>query len=354
MKTKLKTKIKETPSKSGVYLFKNQRGKIIYIGKAKNLRQRIKSHFQKKSTDFLNFSPKVVDFDFIITENEKEALFLENELIKKHQPRYNIELKDDKNYFYVVIEKSDWPRVSLTHQPSKLSKKDCKILGPFVSGRELKKYLSNIRKIIPFRSCRNISKKPCLYYHLGLCPAPCLEKIKTSKIKQKQYLLSLVVLEELLKIYQLRSGRVEMYDISHISGKFMVGAMVVFEKNKPKKSEYRLFKIKTLSQANDPKALKEIISRRLKHQKWKKPNLIILDGGKAQLNSVKSFSLPAIALSKDKKHQISKILTPFSKKALSVKALPKETQSFLFQIQEEAHRFAIKYHKLKRKKSLFA
>ncbi len=348
MKKILKEKIKKLPQKPGVYFFKDKNNKIIYIGKAKNLKRRIASHFSKSnSNNFLDFLNKIYDFEIIETENEKDALILENEFIKKLQPRYNIVFKDDKNYFFVGISAETWRRIFLTHQKTT---KD-KFLGPFVSGKELKKYLLNLRKIFPFRSCKNLPKKKCLYFDLELCPGPCLKKIKNSLLKQKKYHILVKGLEEFLKIYLLNSGRVEAYDISHLSGKFIVGSMVVFEKNKPKKSEYRKFKIKTLKKPNDPKALKEIILRRLKHSEWKMPDLIVLDGGKCQLQATKNINLPSIALTKFKKFD-GKIYSHFSKKYVFLSQLPEETKNFFLFLRDEAHRFAISYHKLKRRKEI--
>jgi len=349
MKEILKEKIKNLSQKPGVYLFKDKDNRIIYVGKAKNLKKRIASHFSKSSPNFLDFLNKIYDFETIETENEKDAIILENEFIKKFQPRYNIALKDDKNYFFVGISDETWQRVFLTHQ--KITK--AKFLGPFVSGRELKKYLSNLRKIFPFRSCKNLPKKRCLYFDLGLCPGPCLQKIRNSYLKQKKYHLSIKGLEEFLKIYLLNSGRVEAYDISHLSGKFIVGSMVVFEKNKPKKSEYRKFKIKTLKKPNDPKALREIILRRLKHTEWKMPDLIVLDGGRAQLKATKNINFPSIALAKFKKFD-GKIYSHFSKNYLLLSQLPEEVKNFFLFLRDEAHRFAISYHKLKRKKEILS
>ena len=346
MKKSLKEKLKNLSQKPGVYLFKDKEGKVIYVGKAKNLKKRVASHFSRKSTAFLDFSDKIYDFEVIETEGEKDALILENEFIKRLQPRYNIAFKDDKNYFFVGISKETWPRVFLTHQP----KTKAEFLGPFVSGRALKKYLSNLRKIFPFRSCKNLSKKKCLYFDLGLCLGPCILASRKASFKKK-YQLLVAGLKEFLKISLLNSGRVEAYDISHLSGKFIVGSMVVFEKNKPQKSEYRRFKIKTLKKANDPKALKEIILRRLKHTEWKMPNLIVLDGGKAQLKATKNINFPSVALAKVKKFD-GKIYSHFSKKYLLLSQLPEEVKNFFLFLRDEAHRFAISYHKLKRKKEI--
>ncbi len=348
MTKSLEEQISLLPKKPGVYIFKNRLKKIIYIGKAKDLKKRILSHFSKNKP-LGNFINKVSSLDFIETKNEKEALLLENELIKKYLPRYNIELKDDKNYFFVGFSKEKWPRLFLTHQPKK---QKAKFIGPFPSGKELKKYLEILRQIFPYRSCSYLPKRPCLYYDLKLCPAPCLNIIKSSKIKNKNYLLNLKALKNFLEIYQLKSRRIEAYDISHIAGKFMVGSMVVFEKNKPKKSEYRRFKIKTLKKADDPSALKEIILRRLKHKEWKKPFLIVLDGGKPQLNTVnkeiEDLNIPLIAIAKDKNFS-EKIYSSFSKKPIYLKNFPQEVKNFFIAIRDESHRFAIAYHRNRRK-----
>jgi excinuclease UvrABC nuclease subunit len=340
---------RKIPQKPGVYILKDEDADILYIGKAGNLQKRVKSHFQKGESLFLvQGMDKVKDIDFIITDSENDALILENQLIKKYQPKFNIRWKDDKNYFFVAITKQKFPRVFWTHQQVQ---KNIDYLGLFVSGKELKNYLFSLRKIFPFRSCKTLPRKTCLWYDLDLCTGVCV--LKKAKTTRQEYLTLIAGLKEMLNIYLGDSGRIEAYDISNIGQKFAVGSMVVFEKNKKKKSEYRRFKIKTVKKINDVACLKEIVGRRLKHNEWKMPALILLDGGKGQLNAIKKINVPSIALAKKKrKKSAGRIYSQYVRKGLDLDKLPEEVKNTLLRIRDEAHRFAITYHRERRTKVL--
>jgi len=169
-----KNKISQLPESTGVYCFKNS--KPLYIGKATNIKKRVKDHFSKAGFRESIFLEKTKKIGYIKTDSEIEALLLESKLIKKYKPKFNIAWKDDKNHFYVVITKESFPRIFLTHQFVKRDKKEIKIIGPFVEGKAVKRVLDLLRKIFPFRSCKKIPKKPCLWYQLERCPAPCLLK----------------------------------------------------------------------------------------------------------------------------------------------------------------------------------
>ncbi|MCD6429583.1 GIY-YIG nuclease family protein [bacterium] len=351
MKKELKEKIEKLPDKPGVYIFKDENERILYIGKAKDIKKRVKQHFQKQQKWIWDFIEDIADIEILECENEREAMVLEVELIKRYQPKFNIEWKDDKNYFFVGITKENFPRIFLTHQPKhKLSTTNYSLpteyLGPFVKGTELKGFLAGIRKILPFRTCKNLPKKPCLYYHLGVCLAPCQNK--RLKIKYQKLIETLKVL---LKLYLDENVRIEGYDISNISGSLATGSMVVFEKGKSKKSDYRKFRIKRIKGQNDVKSLREVLLRRIKHNEWKMPDLILLDGGKGQLKAAKGIDIPVLSLAKIKKHS-GKLYSPFSKNFALLDELPQDLKNLFLQIRDEAHRFAISYHKLRRKKSL--
>ena len=357
MKKELKEKIEKLPDKPGVYIFKDENERILYIGKAKDIKKRVKQHFQKQQKWIWDFIEDIADIEILECENEREAMVLEVELIKRYQPKFNIEWKDDKNYFFVGITKEDFPRVFWTHQ-TKLKMQNAKLkntktesikidyLGPFVKGTELKGFLAGIRKILPFRTCKNLPKKPCLYYHLGVCLAPCQNK--RLKIKYQKLIETLKVL---LKLYLDENVRIEGYDISNISGSLAVGSMIVFEKGKPKKSDYRRFRIKRVKGQNDVKSLREVLLRRIKHIEWDLPDLILLDGGKGQLKAISKINIPAIALAKKGKHS-GKLYSLFSKNFILLDELPESVRNLFLKVRDEAHRFAITYHKLKRKKSL--
>ena len=171
----IEKKLKTLPENPGVYLMKNFDGKIIYVGKAKILKNRVRQYFQKNK----NHSPKVVamvkkifDFETIITQTEVEALILESNLIKKFRPRYNILLKDDKNYPFLKITAEKFPRILITR---KKINDGGKYFGPYTNS--VKENLQLLQKIFPLRTCKNFQNRPCLEFHIKRCLAPCANKI---------------------------------------------------------------------------------------------------------------------------------------------------------------------------------
>ncbi len=427
MNKKLAARIKSLPQKPGAYLFQDAGGHFLYIGKAINLRNRVKSHFVKNSGAFKgDLMKNVADIDFIITTDAKEALILENELIKKYKPRYNIQWRDDKSYFWVNFTADEWPRVRIVHKNTLIRHPEHsegspanagrhKVgdssayglgitntpIGPFTNGTELKQVLRALRKILPYRTCKNPYDKPCLQWHLGLCPAhggvsrsanrqssidppqPSFLKEggavffqKTARVDLKiyrqslnTYHLSLNVLSQLLRLYANEPLRVEAYDISNIQGANATGSMVVFKGFERDRSQYRKFRIKTVRGANDIAMLKEVLRRRLNHAEWPLPDLILIDGGRAQLNAANlayskwqiangklnsalpyaiSYSpLAIIALAKKEEE----LYTIYSNKVLRLGALPTDLRLLFQAIRDEAHRFAIFYYrKLHRRK----
>lgn len=342
MKNSLKTKINKLTQGPGVYLFKDKSENILYIGKAKNIRKRVKSHFIKRSGLFLNFTEKINDLDYIETDSEQDAFILEDQLIKKYQPKFNIRAKDDKSYLYVVLSKRKWWRIYTTHQP-KDQRGEKILIGPFISSYELKTFLAKIRKILPYCSCQHQRKKSCLYADINLCPAPYSEVFN-----QIRYQQTLKTLEVLLRLYRFGEKiRIEAYDISNTSGTLAVGSLVVYQNDKIDKSQYRRFKIKTIKGQDDVASLAEILHRRLKHREWPKPNLIILDGGKGQLKAAANIKLPVLSLSKIGRSN-GRLHSKFSKTSVSLKVLPELLQHILLQLRDEAHRFAITYHRKRR------
>jgi len=190
--TILNNKVKNLPKLPGVYLFKNKNNKIVYIGKAKSLYNRVKSYFssQLASTKLQALVSKVFDIDFIVTDNEVEALILEANLIKQYKPRYNINLKDDKSYPYIVITNEDFPQVFPTR---KISQDGSKYFGPYTEVKVMKAALRVLRDTFKIRSCRynlteeTIAKgkyKVCLDYHIKKCDGPCEGLISKSEYKK--------------------------------------------------------------------------------------------------------------------------------------------------------------------------
>lgn len=440
MVTAKKIKLTKLPTTPGVYLFKN-RGRVLYVGKANNLRSRIRNYFSK------NIPPKVRELlaeatalETKLTDSEPEALIVEAQLIKKHQSKYNVIFRDDKNYFFVGITREKYPRVFLTHQLLLRNQKPVSrsqapgrrslaadFIGPFTEGKALKTILKNLRKAIPFCTCRSKHDKLCLNYHIGLCSGTCCLKTELAtgrykfldtKATRENYLSNVRYLKEVLlgrkkkltrelkrkmgqaakkqnfekaaefrdtieglknilahrnisfrneflELAQLTSqiktlfklttepNRIEAYDISNISGILAVGTMVVFTKTEPDKSEYKKFRIRTVKGANDIAMMKEVLKRRFTHEEWPKPDLIFVDGGKAQLNTAKEvvaekgLKIPVIAFAKG----LQNVFASNLRKPVNLAKLPEKVKNFIVKIKDEVHRFAITYHRKLRSKA---
>ncbi len=412
-----KVKKLKIPISPGCYKFLNKKGEIIYIGKASNLKSRVFSYWQKST----NHTPakysmlkQVNKILLIETDSEIEALLLEANLIKKHQPPYNIVLRDDKRYVYIKVSTEDeWPRIFMTRQIARTGK----YFGPFTSVESVRVTLKTIRRIWPFRSCANLPKKTCLYFRIGKCPGMCEAKITKQEYRKiiKQIILFLsgkkqIVVKEMSKAikkekndekinilkYQLLNlnkvlantsivslgdkyatdvielakvlglkkipKRIEGYDISNIFAKQATGSMVVFKAGEPDKNQYRKFKIKNEEeQAGDVGMLKQILERRFKND-WPLPDLIIVDGGKAQLNVVsrvlKKASLGITVMSVSKGDGLrsakapDKIFFPGEKEPLEL-PLASPALHIIKRVRDEAHRFAISYHRQLRNKKKF-
>ncbi|MDD3171146.1 MAG: excinuclease ABC subunit UvrC [Bacilli bacterium] len=169
-----KEKLKNLPKSPGCYIMKNKDGEIIYVGKAKNLFNRVKSYFigshDGKTAIMIS---QIEDFEYIITNSETEAFILEMNLIKKHLPHYNIDLTDDKRYPYICVSQEEHPRIFYTRE---LNKK-AKYFGPYPNATAARDVVDILNKVYPLRKCYKLPKKECLYYHLGQCLGPCINKV---------------------------------------------------------------------------------------------------------------------------------------------------------------------------------
>lgn len=545
----LKSKLANLPTNPGIYQYKNSLGKIIYVGKAKNLRSRVRSYFQNnrprdaKTTALLK---KIADLEIIVVNSEAEALILEDTLIKKHKPRYNVMLRDDKTYPYVRITNEQYPRIFKTR---KVIRDGSKYFGPYTEVRHLNFLLKLLRSVLKYRSCklklnepdiRNNKFKVCLDYHIKKCTGPCIgsiskefynSNIKTAiqilqgktrnleaelkskmtelaeelrfeeaaEIRNQLKLLTeyiggqKVVTTELIDrdvigycriensactlIFMIREGkligkkhfivanateqqdseiiqatiekwymeaeiipkeivvpvlpeqpefiqdwlkqkkgrtveltepklgdkkklldlatanaefmlreyfitiakkdqllsksvlalqkdlhlpkppvRIECFDNSHLQGTDYVSSMVCFVEGKPKKSEYKKFKLKYVDGNDDFAAMREVITRRysrLVNENLPLPDLIIVDGGKGQLSSAIEIlqklgifdKVSIIGLAK----RLDEVFVPFESDSIM---LPRNSASLklIQQLRDEAHRFAITYHRLLRDK----
>lgn len=384
--------IKNLPNTPGVYLIKDSRNRILYIGKASSIKKRVASYFHGPLNDRLqNLVRLTKSVDFKKTDSVIEALILEANLIKKYQPKYNVKLKDDKSFVNIIISKEDSPRVFVGRTRQKVKEKT---FGPYTSAKSARQALRILRKIFPFRSCRRLPKKACIHYQIGQCLGPCISKCSKSVYKKmiRQLILFLQgkrkkLIQTLKKEMNLEAkrenferaavlrnriyalghirdvaliskdgrqaignipSRIEAYDISNISGKSATGSMIVFTNGKIDKDEYRLFRIRRVKGIDDVSCLKEVLTRRLNHKEWKFPDLIIIDGGRGQLDGVLSIlcdfklNIPVVAIAKGPTRKKADLY--FSRKLITI------DKNLLKQIRDEAHRFAIKYHRLLRKK----
>ena len=345
--SKLETKLKTLPHSSGVYFHKDKNGEIIYVGKAAVLKNRVKQYFQ--NTKDMDVKTKalvleITDTDWVETESEIDALFLEAEMVKRYMPRYNILLRDDKSLIYIRIDmKSDWPYVSFTHNPADDT---AEYFGPYYNSFAIKKALRYLRKIFPYfvNSGFGPNKKIDLDSHLGLSPvgmksdeykanlrklisyikgnrktlindiehdmkkAASAQDFETAtKLRNKLFNIrelqrrivfgdkefldiskdkALRDLTDLLGLSKIPK-RIEGYDISHMSGTNVVASMVVFKNGVSDRAEYRKFKTR-IEHNDDFYNMKETLTRRLSEKNlksWGKPDLVLIDGGKGQLDA---------------------------------------------------------------------
>jgi len=419
MRDQLLQKLKTLPAAPGVYFHKSADGEVIYVGKAAVLKNRVRQYFHKTKKD-----PKtealvreIATTDWIVVDTEMDALFLESEMIKRYKPKWNILLRDDKTVSYVRIDmKSPVPYVSFTRTPQD---DKATYIGPFYGKVAVEKALRVLRKVFPYYD-RPYDGKKTLNTDLGLTPGIEIGKTTPKEYKQnlrklrlyleggrhklikdlekqmleaanrqdfeqaaelrgqlfglkelqkkivfsdKEFLdissdQALVDLQMMLRLPE-PPRRIEGYDISHQSGTNVVGSMVVFTNGASDRSEYRKFKLR--NQRNDDTAnLLEVITRRLKHEEWPFPDLVILDGGVGQVNAVKDIlaekKIPVIGRDKSGDHTRNaavNIIIPQEDGYKNIE-LPNTSHiaKLISRIDDEAHRFAITYHTLLKRKNM--
>jgi len=404
----LKPKIAKLSQGPGVYFFRDKTGKILYIGKATNLRSRVQSYFRGGEAGRLigAFIPEIANVGVQQTDSVLEALILEANLIKKYLPEYNVMGKDDKSFAYFAVTKDEFPRIIILRKTELADAAVKKIYGPYASKRQMELALKIIRRIFPFHSMKQKTEKGCLDFQLGRCPGPyagaitktdylknirgirmILEGKKNTLLKQLEKEMKAVAKKnDFEKAAELRNKvvalkhiqdvsllgrdeavprlyggvdalRIEAYDISNISGQHAVGSMVVFKNNHPDKSQYRKFKIKTVVGSDDVGMMREVLLRRFKNE-WAQPDLILLDGGKGHLNMAQKLLLdlgliiPTVAVAKGPTRKKLDLYSGNYKLSKDINNILSD-QNLLARIMGEAHRFAISYHRKVRRKSLF-
>ncbi|MDD3284398.1 MAG: GIY-YIG nuclease family protein [Patescibacteria group bacterium] len=373
--TKLKDKIKKFPKSSGVYFFIDKNKHILYVGRATSLKNRVSQYFQKNiDIRIAEMVSLAYDIKYIETDNLLEAIILEAKNIKKYWPKYNIKDKDNRSFIYIAIDKnSDFPKVKLIRERElhKFPVNKFAVFGPYQSLYLIQNALKIIRRIFPYSTCVPNNGKPCFDYQIGLCPGTCISEISKKDYKknisniilflsgEKKRLLKKLMEESPEKAKFLKHiqdvslltneddinekiNRIEGYDISHFGGHESYGSMVVFENGEANKNEYRLFKIKTAPAGDDERALEEVISRRLNHNEWQRPDLIMIDGGKPQVDYISklfrkiNINIPIVGISKYDNDRLV-YGTGMSK---SIKDLCENIKPTLLKTREEAHRFA--------------
>lgn len=385
--------------KPGIYMFLDAEEKPLYIGRATSLKDRLKSYF---SNDLITSrGPRIVDMvtrakglKTIVLDSVLEAVIQEGILIKKYQPKYNVDDKDNKSALYVVITDEVLPRVftervrdfdknlankSLNYVPKK-------IFGPYPHSGLIKDSLKIVRKLFPFRDKKSTDSKYEKFY-ISISRSPDVDvndqlmvesynktienlikffegkkaELEKSLIADMDRLAIEMKFEEANKLKKLiyainhindiallkkeaKNGsiRIEAYDVAHISGQERVGAMVVMSGSVVDKAEQRFFKLKE-DRNDDIAGLAEILSRRLKHSEWQYPDLIVVDGGDVQLKTAENIlsigrhDIPVVAVTKDERHKASRIIGD--------KRFVTKYKSEIIEINAEVHRVAIGYHR---------
>lgn len=186
MEKQISQKIKELPQKPGVYLFKDETGTVIYVGKAIKLRNRVSSYFRSEagagSTRIQSMISKIRDFDYAVTDNEVESLVMENNFIKQLHPKYNVRMRDDKNYLFIKIcVQDEIPTISFEHQ---ITDRKARYFGPYTNSTAARDTLRMVRRIFPYCANPKVGSKPCFYYHIQKCPGVCFGKISPEEYRK--------------------------------------------------------------------------------------------------------------------------------------------------------------------------
>jgi excinuclease ABC subunit C len=424
-------KVKTFPTTPGVYLMKDAAGGVLYVGKAKSLRSRASHYFTKEATEndrTRELVKHIADIDCIPTDTEVDALLMEARLVKDIQPRFNVDLKDDKSFPYLQIRtREEFPRVEFTRTPRR---KGVRLYGPFTSARSLRAAIQVLQRVFQFRTCTLDIRsdedrwrwfRPCILHSIRQCTAPCNFRITKEEYRKSIRRLILVLEGKKAKLIremetQMREasaalqfekaarirdeiaalGKLELrgdvtsdpqphvfpidpkkglaglrkvlglakvprtiegVDIAHLGGQDTVASLVSFLDGLPFKGGYRRFRIKTVEGVDDFAAMREVVARRFKRlhdEDASFPDLLLIDGGKGQLNAaLEAFRLlgidpPAIvALAK----QEEELYRPGEAQPLKL-SRHSAALRLLQYVRDEAHRFAQHYHHILRRRKL--
>jgi excinuclease ABC subunit C len=424
------TKVREFPQAPGVYLLKDAAGRVIYVGKAKNLRSRASSYFLRAAQEesrTARWVDEIADADYIQCESEVDALLVESRLVKDIQPKHNRELKDDKTFPYLMITiREDFPRVEVTREPKQ---RGVKLYGPFTSVGALRGAVQVLQRIFKFRTCSlDIDDgdqrwqwfRPCLLASIDQCTAPCnlrigkeeyrrdihrlqmfLEGKKEALLKQmrgdmlaaseaRQYEVAARLRDEIKLLESLdRRGDLEKHaqpevfyidpkkglgglrkvlhldatprtiegiDIAHLGGGDTVASVVQFLDGLPFKPGYRRYRIRDVAGVDDFRSIHEVVGRRyrrLTDEGAVFPDILLIDGGKGQLNAAlaafhEQKITPPTLLSLAKREE--EIFLPGASESLRLSRHAYALRLLQY-VRDEAHRFAQHYHHILRRKS---
>jgi len=419
----LRPVVESLPYGSGVYVMKDSGSVILYIGKAKSLRQRVRSYLspQPDNPKISILMSKVNHIEYMETPTEVDALLLEAQLIRKHQPRYNKELKDDKTFPLLKITAEAFPRIHLTRNKSD---KKAIYYGPYTDAKLLREAISLINSLFPIRKCRRLPKTACLYYHIHQCVAPCIkpevkpeydrlvtevrgflgggkksfmdyltdrmreasgelrfedaqyykEQIDAlSRLNKKRFspakpdasaaLSATLELKKILKL-EVIPEKIVCFDVSNIQGDEAVASKVSFYRELSDKLGYRRYKIKTVEGINDYAMIQEALRRMLIGLKEGRedfiPNCIMIDGGKGHLRAAHEVmiaegleSIKLISIAKRFETIYTMVRREDHFEALDLGIAKDNPALYLLQkVRDEAHRFAIQYHRSLKEKQL--
>ena len=412
-------KIDSLPSLPGVYLFKDAANDVLYIGKAKSIKNRIKSYFAK-NTDWKvqALLEEAHDLDYVLTGTEIEAMLLEAQLIGEHKPKFNVLLKSGQPFVYLMFSKQELPELKVVRN----KKQKGIYFGPFLHKRQARSVAKFLIDTFRLKICNKKIENGCLEYHLGHCAGSCKQsfdkneylfrvelainalkknhkrflkqlkeriaaynaELKFEKAKHMhEYMINLDTIfhtlhvkyadtkyepavfiamhevkrlpgdkQEITKQLQdfLQTDKpiitIDCFDISHFQSSYIVGSCVRFSNGLPDKNNFRRFKIRTLKTQNDYAALQEIVARRYRDPA-DLPDLILIDGGKGQLNAVKNLFDQAMFISLAKREE--RLFTPGHPEGIKLD-VKTPVGKILIALRDYAHHFAVSYHKLRRKK----
>jgi excinuclease ABC subunit C len=426
-------KIRQFPAAPGVYLMKDSQGRVLYVGKAKNLRNRAGHYFTKAAADdprTCDLVKLIADIDFLPADTEVDALLLEARLVKDIQPRFNVDLKDDKTFPYLQIRmREPFPRVEFTRTPRR---RGVKLYGPFTSAKSLRAALQVLQRIFKFRTCAlDIDPedqrwrwfRPCILHSINQCTAPCNFRVSQEDYRRQIRALRLVLegkkarllremdqamqeasaalqfekaarlrdeMDALRKlslrgdvdrdvqpeVFQINPKKglvglrkilglaktprtIEGVDIAHLGGDETVASLVNFIDGLPFKPGYRRFRIKSVAGVDDFASIREVVTRRFRRLAREEeifPDILLIDGGKGQLNAaLDAFRLlgiePPCLISLAKREE--EIYRPGEAELLHLSRHAAALRLLQY-VRDEAHRFAQHYHHILRRKKLGA